>query len=210
LVGKVDRVDRYKNYVRIIDYKTGNAKNKSSENNFYAGQNLQLYLYLNAFTSNGDKPAGAYYYAVNDDFKKEDESVSLMYGKTLDDDEIISASDEELYSGKTDKSSIHEIKRKATKNGASFDGKLADENTLKGYMKYAKLMVEKAIGDVLDGTVVPSPYEKSCDYCEFGGICGRDNTKKSSYRSVKGVKTEHILNAVAKAENTDGGKDNGN
>lgn len=210
LVGKVDRVDKYKNYVRIIDYKTGNAKNKSSENNFYAGQNLQLYLYLNAFTTNGDKPAGAYYYAVNDDFKKEDETPCVMYGKTLDDEEIISASDEDFYSGEKERSLVHEIKRKTTKAGTSYDGKLADEKTLKGYMQYAKLMVEKAIDDVLDGTIIPSPYEKSCDYCEFGGICGRDNNQKSGYRSVKGVKTEDIIKAVELAKNTSGGKGNGN
>ena len=66
--GKVDRVDKYGDYVRIIDYKTGNAKNKSQDKKFYLGQNIQLYLYLNAFTPNGEKPAGAYYYAVNDNF----------------------------------------------------------------------------------------------------------------------------------------------
>ncbi len=209
LVGKVDRVDKYKNYVRIIDYKTGNAKNKSAENNFYAGQNLQLYLYLNAFTANGDKPAGAYYYAVNDDFKKEDESTSVMYGKTLDDEEIITASDQSLADGSAEKSTVHEIKKKTTKNGTSYDGKLADERAMRGYMKYAKLMVEQAVDNVLDGVVIPSPYEKSCDYCEFGGICGRDVSKKSGYRSVKGVKSEHIIQAVEKAENVGGGEEDG-
>ncbi|MBR2336494.1 MAG: PD-(D/E)XK nuclease family protein [Clostridia bacterium] len=209
LVGKVDRVDKYKNYVRIIDYKTGNAKNKSSENNFYAGQNLQLYLYLNAFALNGDKPAGAYYYAVNDDFKKEDDVPSVMYGKTLDDEEIICASDESFYSGDTERSSAFEIKRKVTKKGVSYEGKLADEKTMNAYMKYAKLMTTKAIDDVLDGVIIPSPYEKTCDYCEFGGICGRDKDKKSGYRSVKGVKTEHIIKAVEQAEKN-GGDGDGN
>ena len=210
LVGKVDRVDKYKNYVRIIDYKTGNAKNKSAENNFYAGQNLQLYLYLNAFTANGDKPAGAYYYAVNDDFKKEDDTPSIMYGKTLDDEEIISASDEEFFNGEAEKSTVHEIKRKTTKNGVSYDGKLANEKTLTSYMKYAKLMTTKAIDDVLDGVAIPSPYEKACDYCEFGGICGRDKDKKAGYRSIKGVKPEHIIQAVEKEESKLGGEENGN
>lgn len=209
LVGKVDRVDKYKNYVRIIDYKTGNAKNKSSENNFYAGQNLQLYLYLNAFTANGDKPAGAYYYAVNDDFKKEDDT-SIMYGKTLDDEEIISASDEEFYNGDQEKSAIHEITRKTAKGVTSYDGKLIDDKTLNGYMKYAKLMVEKAVDNVLDGVIIPSPYEKACDYCEFGGICGRDKGKKSDYRSVKWVNSKHIIQAVEMAEKANGGEEDGN
>ena len=71
-------------------------------------------------------------------------------------------------------------------------------------------MVEKAVDDVADGTIIPSPYEKACDYCEFGGICGRDINKKSGYRSVKGVKSEHIIQAVEKAENNGGGEKDGN
>lgn len=210
LVGKVDRIDKYKNYVRIIDYKTGNAKNKSSENNFYAGQNLQLYLYLNAFTANGNKPAGAYYYAVNDDFTKEGEAPAIMYGKTLDDDEIIAASDEEFANDNAEQSSVLEIKRKSTKKGVSYDGRLADENTIRGYMKYAKLMAEKAVDDVVSGVAIPSPYEKACDYCEFGGICGKDVDSKANVRSVTGVKPETIINAVYRAERDKGGDENGN
>lgn len=210
LVGKVDRVDKYQNYVRIIDYKTGDAKSKSTDNNFYAGKNIQLYLYMNAFTADGDKPAGAYYYAVNNNFKTDYTDTTLLHGKTLDDEEIISASDEDFYSGKTDKSSIHEIKRKTTKAGVSYDGNLADEKTIKGYMKYSKLMVEQAIDNVLDGVIIASPYEHACNYCEFGGICGREISKKSDYRSITGVKTETILQAVEQAEGKDGGENNGN
>ena len=173
------------------------------------GKNIQLYLYLNAFTANGDKPAGAYYYAVNDEFEKEVEKPSVMYGKTLDDEEIISASDNSFYNSERDRSPIHEIRRKTTKNGVSFEGKLADERALNGYMKYAKHIVEKAIDDVVDGVIIPSPYENSCKYCEFGGICGRETNKKSTYRSVKGVKPENILQAVEKAEKENGGEEDG-
>ena len=210
LVGKVDRVDKYKEYFRIIDYKTGDAKSKSNDNNFYVGKNIQLYLYMNAFAADGDKPAGAYYYAVNNKFNNEGESPSILHGKTLDDEEIFSASDEEFYSGKTDKSSICEIKRKTTKAGTCYDGNLADEQTIKGYMKYSKLMVEQAIDNVLDGVIVASPYEHACDYCEFGGICGREIDKKSDYRSIKWVKSETILNAVEQEEKKNGGEQNGN
>ena len=194
-----------------IDYKTGDAKSKSNDNNFYVGKNIQLYLYMNAFAIDGDKPAGAYYYAVNNNFINEDESPSILHGKTLDDEEIISASDDDFYSGKTDKSSVCEIKRKTTKaSGTYYDGNLADDQTIKGYMKYSKLMVEQAIDNVLDGVIIASPYVSSCDYCEFGGICGREIHKKSDYRSIKGVKAETILNAVEHAENKDGGEEDGN
>ena len=166
---------------------------------------------MNAFTADGDKPAGAYYYAVNNNFKNEGTVVSILNGKTLDDEEIISASDEELSSGKTDISSVHEIKRKTTKaSGTYYDGNLADEQTMRGYMKYSKLMIEQAIDNVLDGVIVASPYDSTCDYCDFGGICGREIHKRADYRLIKGVKTETILQAVEQAENKNGGEEDGN
>ncbi|MBQ8726124.1 MAG: PD-(D/E)XK nuclease family protein [Clostridia bacterium] len=208
LFGKADRLDKYKDYVRIIDYKTGNAQGKSADDKFYTGQNLQLYLYLNAFTANGDKPAGAYYYAVNDDFGSDDDKPPFMYGKTLASDEVLQATDPKFGLDETFTSDVIEAGKKITaKKGASLSGKTVSQDVLTDYMKYAKLLTEKAVNDVLDGVIIPSPYEKACSYCEFGSICGRDDDCGYRQRSVSSVNPSVISQAVWQHENPTQGED---
>ena len=192
LYGKADRVDKYKNYVRIVDYKTGNVTEKVKDEKFYTGQNLQLYLYMNAFVKNGDEAAGAYYYAVNDSFKKPDDDKTVMAGKTLFTDEIINATDKKV---KTDgKSDL--INVKTDKRSGKLTGSLCDGVTLEGYMRYAKKLAESAVSDMTDGVIIPSPYKNTCDYCEYGGICGYDEESGFKERKVSDVKPQTIVEAA--------------
>ena len=89
--GKIDRVDRYGDYVRIIDYKTG--RTHEDDESFYTGNNLQLYLYMNAFLGENDKPCGAYYFPVSDKFGEDDEYVYAVRGKTLLSEDVVHATD---------------------------------------------------------------------------------------------------------------------
>lgn len=192
LYGKADRLDKYKNYVRIIDYKTGKVDEKVKDEKFYTGQNLQLYLYMNAFVRNGEEPAGAYYYAVNDSFRRSGEDETPMAGKTLSSDEIIDATDKNARAN--GKSSVidYKISKKTGKPG----GSTCDDHTLRGYMKYAKKLAEKAVSDITDGVIVASPYEKSCDYCEYGAICGYDEEAGYKERKVSYVNSKTIVEAA--------------
>ncbi|MBR1867837.1 MAG: PD-(D/E)XK nuclease family protein [Clostridia bacterium] len=199
LFGKADRVDKYGDYVRIVDYKTGNAKEKVKDEKFYVGVNLQLYLYMNAFAVGNDKPAGAYYYAVANDYAKEDDDRFYMFGKTLSDDDVLRATDDALF--EKDKSSIIDAKIKTYKSKGSVKlGNLADERTLKGYLSYAKLMAEKGVNEVIDGVIIASPYSGACDYCEYKAICRYDEETDDLTRKATGVNPETIVNA-AEAEN---------
>lgn len=211
LFGKADRVDKYGDYIRIIDYKTGNAESKGTDTNFYAGLYMQLYLYMNAFTQDGSKPAGAYYYAIKDDFSREDDEPVSMYGKTLNEEEVFVATDNNFESCDEYNSKIVKLKKKNTKTkGVTVSGNTTDEQTLKAYMLYARLLAEKAVDEIADGVTLPSPYKGVCDYCEYGSICGRDNETGLKQRSVSRVTSDDIKNA---AENTEkslhGGENNG-
>lgn len=198
LFGKTDRVDRYGDYVRIIDYKTGHADEKIKDKRFYTGQNVQLYLYMNAFARNGLKPAGAYYYALDDDYLKDGNSRVSMHGKTLKDEAIIRATDSSFYDEKKSEiisGSIKSYKKGDTLVGTSF----AEQNVLEAYMRYAKILAEKAVDCICDGVNTPSPYESACTYCEFGSSCGFDenvdrirsiNDKITSASIVDAVKYE--------------------
>ena len=192
LYGKADRVDKYKNYVRIIDYKTGNVGEKVKDEKFYTGQNIQLYLYMNAFVRAHEEPAGAYYYSVNDSFKKADEDRTVMAGKTLSADEIISATDKNI--AKSGKSEL--INVKTDKRSGKLTGSLCDGVELQGYMKYAKKLAENAVSDISDGVMIASPYKDACAFCEYGSICGYDDEAGYKERKVTDVKSETIVEAA--------------
>jgi len=69
LTGRVDRVDALihegSEYLKIIDYKTGNTKFDPEEAR--AGVQLQLMLYMDMLTKQrAAKPGGVFYFHVND------------------------------------------------------------------------------------------------------------------------------------------------
>lgn len=149
LSGKIDRVDGYKNYFRIIDYKTGGKEVKDDK--IFAGVKLQLYLYSLAVK---DKIlAGAYYLRVNDEYKaQEDKNKPFLEGKTANLDEIISAGEEEFIplGGKND---------------------AVDVSKVLAVQKYVKALAEQAARQMDDGVIVPSPFEGTCKICPFSPIC---------------------------------------
>lgn len=203
LSGKADRLDRFGNHIRIVDYKTGNAAEKVKDEKFYTGNNLQLYLYLNAFAVNGDKPAGAYYYGLNDNFTKEGETLPLMTGKTLDDEKILAATDAGLSENK--KSRYVDVKIRSFKSGDKISGNVADERTMEGYMKYAMKIAGRGTEQIADGTIIPSPYKNACEYCEYGGLCLYDEETDNRTREVKSVTAEIIVQAGERNESISSG-----
>lgn len=88
LSGKVDRVDIINNdgeeYVRVIDYKTGN--HTFSIKNLYVGMDIQLAVYLIALMEKYSyKPGCGYYMNIELEYQKEGEKTKeYMYGFSLD------------------------------------------------------------------------------------------------------------------------------
>ncbi len=191
LSGFADRIDRYKDYVRIIDYKTGDAKSKAEDAKFYTGRNLQLFLYLNAFTADGSVPAGAYYYGVNDKFS-DGEEPPLMYGKTLGTDEVLLATDKNFLAA--NESGLVEGNRLKPKN------LILGEKQMKSYMKYAKIMAERAAESLASGVITASPYEHACDYCEYRALCGFDADCGKKYRSGGKRANPSVIEKAADSE----------
>ncbi|MBO4262392.1 MAG: PD-(D/E)XK nuclease family protein, partial [Clostridia bacterium] len=195
LCGKVDRLDEYGDYVRIIDYKTGGAGKKVSDENFYTGRNIQLYLYMNAF-ARGKKIGGAYYYSLEDGYHAEDAERVSMYGMTLADEKVVAATDKDL--AKNGDSDIIEAKKKDGEE--EYKGNFVDERTLRGYTAYARLLAEKCVDRVNEGVTVASPYGDACKYCGYAAVCGYDGETDGRTRKVKAIRPETIVSA-AEAEN---------
>lgn len=199
LYGKADRVDKFGDLVRIIDYKTGHADEKVKDKRFYTGLNMQLYLYMNAFARGGNKPAGAYYYALDDNYVKSDEKKISMYGKTLKDETVVKATDKAFFEN-GGSSVIGGSLKKGKLDGNAF----AEETDLRAYMRYAEILAEKAVDDVCDGVIAASPYDGACEYCEFGSSCGYDSDSGFDERKIADrIYPKHISAAVAYETKTD-------
>lgn len=200
ICGKIDRVDKVDNNVRIIDYKTG--KIDKIDANFYVGKKIQLYLYLNAFNNSEYNPVGSYYFPVHNKFADSTEKNYLMRGKTLNDDAVISATDVNLSENKS--SDVVSIKIK--NDGTLYaNAEVLSKDELKAYMKYAIKLSENAVNEMNSGFIKPSPFKDECEYCSYGGMCGfcKDTGLE---RNVSGVSKKTIIDAVDYANN--GGEDN--
>ncbi len=170
LRGKVDRVDKFNDYYRVIDYKTGKAEMSDAE--LYMGKKLQLYLYLNAFRQNGETPAGTYYYKLSDDYGTGEFSAQLD-GKTVREEVIVRASDTVTPIG--EKSAITGVKMGDETALTKKQATTISKEGIIGRMKYAKAVASKAVDYIKDGVIVASPYKKgdksACSYCPYFAVC---------------------------------------
>ena len=192
--GVVDRVDEFDNYVRIIDYKSG--KISSSEESFYTGNKLQLYLYMNAFTRDGKKPAGSYYYPVKDGYSEVEETYT-MRGKTVDSSDVLVATDNQIEENRG--SQIVSVS--LAKDGKPYKASaVLSEEEMQKYLKYSIKVSENCIDEIRTGYCTPSPYENACDYCAYGGMCGFSGEEGGLFRKVNRVTKSTIIDAVDESE----------
>ncbi len=197
LQGKVDRIDRFDNFFRIIDYKTGKVDPILKDLAY--GDKLQLFIYQKAIGEMLEiVPSGVFYFDCKFDFK-EDEGEVLLKGLVINDDKVISNSDKRL--GVQEKSDLISVAtRKAVKNNSSFKGAAICKTNLFNLAEYASRLASKALGEIFDGFILPKPDDFSCEHCDYRGICLYDakhgvRTKgrvaeESIEKIVKGAKDE--------------------
>ena len=189
LKGKIDRVDEGDKYFRVVDYKTGETD--STEKSLYAGVKLQLFLYAAAVAqSYGDQKqlAGLYYLPIADKYVKPEDKKSVLYdGFTLADKDSLSAQDDRVL--EQGKSQVLPVK---VKKDGDFKNTMKDGG-LKAHVDYALKVSEVAAKRLEEGALVSSPFDKTCDYCAFKGLC---DFEKATVRKVEKVTEQTIVNAV--------------
>jgi ATP-dependent helicase/nuclease subunit B len=200
--GVVDRIDSYGDYIRVIDYKSG--KIHENDENFYTGNKIQLYLYMNAFINDSVKPAGAYYYPIKDVYSETQENYTML-GKTLIDNEVIEATDLNL--NKTNTSTIVKLKKNKD-GGLAKTSQVLSKEGFQSYLKYAKEIAKNGINEISSGYINPTPYEGACNYCEYGGMCRFCAEEGGRFRKIYDVNSQTIIGAVEekqedKADNQD-------
>ena len=205
--GKIDRIDQFGDYVRIIDYKTGETD--SNLNSIYYGKKIQLVSYLMATQKIGDKKiAGLFYLPIHSDFVKIQQKIKNNYkmqGFLLDDIEVVKYMDSEL-SLDNPESNVIPLKIKANKETRE-TGELQisygrtknclSEEKFEKVKSYTHDLCKQAIAEVLDGNIEPAPFAKGnekesieCKYCELAGFCGREYAKFGKARRCSANVTE--------------------
>ena len=184
IVGKVDRVDVSDQFVRIVDYKTGAIDD--SPTSYYTGRKMQMQLYMSAVK--GEKtPAGVFYFPASVSYAESAENRFQMKG-------FLNGSKEALLCG--DKNLTEEKKSEffaaSLKNSANAK-KIMDEAQFCDFIDYAVLEARQGRKEIEEGFIAPSPYEGSCEYCKFGGMCGFN-------RDVLKTRKESEISPVAIAE----------
>ncbi len=183
--GKIDRIDTYLNYVRVVDYKTG--KDVSAElDSIYVGKKIQLPSYFEAIELQGKQLAGVFYLPIHSGFSENDiDDRYKMSGFLLDDADITKHMDERLGQSIL-KSDLVPVKVKIDKNTGilSYSGRLTGTFSNKEFLdikNYVHKLMKQAAEEILQGYIEPSPLEMnreieeephSCTYCKCRGFCG--------------------------------------
>lgn len=191
LVGQVDRIDIFKDFFRVIDYKTGVCDTSLKE--LFFGKKVQLEAYIKTVQNSLKlKPAGAYYLPIKAGFADEKTTLQSRYslkGRTLDDIEVIEASDNRLGHGEKI-SDVVEVKL-AKETGDMLHtrySKVVDGSQMNALSQYAFDLISSACCDIANCIIEPSPLALSddpCSRCEYSALCRFDKLFGNEKRSPK-------------------------
>lgn len=192
--GKIDRVDAWGGYLRIVDYKTGSKKFRLSD--VLVGQNMQMLLYLYTLLKS-DKygnyaPAGILYMTAQRS-KNEDNSLT-MNGLLCENEELVRQMERE-------NAGQFVPKLKYTASGA-----LDKNSSARTYIKEEDFnLVFKKIDKVMEeiahrlacGDIAVSPTdcagEDACEYCNFKAVCGIETAPHENNVSASAGKVIQTL-----------------
>ncbi|OON98754.1 MAG: hypothetical protein ATN35_00655 [Epulopiscium sp. Nele67-Bin004] len=220
LQGTIDRVDIYTQngtqYIKILDYKTGQKDFDLVE--IYYGLQLQLLLYLDAYlkSNKNTQEAGVYYFKLDAKYVKVDASDNKevsqdskykqfkMSGLTLEDENIATALEKDL------KGNVIPV----TKTTKGFHSKsvIADEQQFVDLRQHVYNIVSGLGKDILDGKISATPYklgkQTGCDYCKYHGICKFDeNLPDNNFDICTAIGKEGVINSFKKGSGDSGGLD---
>lgn len=219
LEGRIDRVDLLEDeeneYIKIIDYKSGNKEFSLSE--VYYGIQLQLMIYLDAVlkTKGQDgkekKPAGIFYFKIDDPMiKTEEKAVEFieneirkklkMKGLVLKDVNIAYEMDKEL--GRS--SDIIPVGLKKDGQFTS-NSSAVDEETFMDLIKHVRRLVTEISYEMMKGNIKIAPSKNgqktACDYCSYTSICQFDSSlEDNEYKNMKKLSNEEVLKRIKEEE----------
>ncbi|MTI70016.1 MAG: helicase-exonuclease AddAB subunit AddB [Firmicutes bacterium] len=220
LKGRIDRVDVLKkedgNYIKVIDYKSGNKSFSLTE--AYYGLQIQLLAYLDAvlkdkkLIENPKYPAGVFYFKIDDPLVK-DKDVSddpekeifkklKLDGVALKDKEIVKSLDNEIERER--KSPVIPVQVK--KNGdLSKRSSALDEKEMKDMISHVRSVISDVGKELVKGNIRIDPCKlgtnDSCRYCDYKSICQFDTSfEDNSYRVLNKLKDKEVIERIKNKE----------
>ncbi len=204
--GKIDRIDEAhsqagKDYIRVVDYKTGEKKFALSD--IYYGVGLQLVVYLMAaqsrYLSLGKQiiPAGAFYFPIRLPYLEEGEEEGKRMVKFRMNGFLLASYDAAcaLDNGEKKLKSMN-AEINSEKEGLKAGENCFTEEELQCIFSYAKYMVKQAAERIYGGELEVSPLidagRSPCDYCEYAAVCMVD-TSKTVFRRMQNKQKEEII-----------------
>ncbi len=179
LIGVIDRVDTYKNYFRIIDYKTG-GRDLGGYPELYYGEKLQLFLYLKSAEKELKLiPCGVFYFKIKNNEQK-------LNGFFIDNFEVLHALDTSLNFEHPASDIVKSLKIKTNKENKKdgiieyYSAGITPELLYK-LESYAEEVTKGALYEIEEGNISPNPTESACNFCAFGALC--KFSSKSPYRT---------------------------
>jgi len=219
LQGFVDRVDIWdaqgRNYIRVVDYKTG--KKDFDYCDVFNGIGLQMLLYLFALTRNGKDflgkkpyPAGVQYFPARapvvaaDGALLQEEAVALRIkewkrkGLLLHDMDVLQAMQPDGAPQRLD----FRIKKDGEVTGA-----VASREQLSDLEKYITILLRQFVDTIASGDVSANPYTRgsyhnACAFCPYAQICGEEQEK--GRRDFAAMKAELFWEQIRKKVNAYG------
>lgn len=226
LVGKIDRLDGFtdgsKDYVRVIDYKTGNKELSLSE--LYYGLQMQLVIYLKASVDKAAKtkkivvPAGMLYYRIKDPILNERVTTENVEQKTLEslamnglvngDSPMLEGSDKNLESNDgvyqpdyiSSVSNIETGKKGQIKKSSG----ITNTDCLNELIDFTEKKVVDMSEEILDGNTSVNPYKtmdsqpkSACMYCAFKSVCRFDSRLYGNdYRVFEKLSDDDVMRLI--------------
>lgn len=196
LQGRIDRVDilsrEQREFIRIIDYKSGSASIKNAD--AVNGLSVQTWLYLYALQKiwptlrqRPGLPAGAFIFPLRDPFLADGEDVEARRRKSLrldgwclDDEYVMQAMDRDVMQ-KADSDVIS-----ASTGGRNTGRKDAAE--VDAMLSLVAQQAAGRVGDIRAGKLMPYPWrsgkDKACDSCQWRQVCRFGLYMPGEYRTL--------------------------
>ena len=61
---------------------------------------------------------------------------------------------------------------------------------------YALMVSKNGVEEISSGFIETTPYQGSCEWCSFNGMCGYNSRECDKSRKVSNVKPKTIISAV--------------
>ncbi len=164
--GKIDRVDRCGDSVRVIDYKSGAGK-EFKPGLCKDGRDMQLPLYAAELKKTGASVTGMFYIPLPKKYAEKEKSP--IAGRAVKDLSVAAEYDSEIPSGA--ESPLLGAKYNTASHKFTKAGQMIDKNKFDVLIDTSVATASLAVDEIESGYIERSPSSDACKRCTYVGLC---------------------------------------